>query len=526
MLAYAQNFPSNTKFSADICIVGAGAAGITLAHKLLQMRTGKSILLLESANFDSFGAMTDAHMRILREHGTYPPDNMAGTGIGTGHRAGDPVAQWLYEGDINSEMRGIDGNFLTRSRLRAYGGTTNCWGGWTHPLSRIDFQRTDLGQPWPITSEVLYPNYYDEAMRYCSLPPVGVEQYGQERFWLGKVQNIEFLDLPKAGGRLVNTCFLVIDNLRWDFQTVWGPALEAADAKACTVLRNANVRLVAGSNGSRSVDSLFGSTVESGQRGRDFIVKAERYVLATGGIEVPRLLLYSAASSGGFSTGNDNLGRYFQVHPLNEAYGTFAAGPKQPSDAIVNLYERQPIVPYGPYPPALVASLVPSDDTLVKLKLRNFRARIGFPSGERGGININWEQAPNRESRVLLSNAKDTFWRAPLTQLNWQTLPVDHETAATAFNLVAEALQKLGYGEDFRHQGATITAPGDHHMGTARMATTREQGYVDVNCQVFGADNLFIASSAVFTTSGYANPTLTIIALAARLADYLAGKHG
>jgi choline dehydrogenase-like flavoprotein len=523
MLAYAQNYPPDTKYSADICIVGAGAAGITLAHKLLLMQPRKKVLLLESANFDDFGPMTDAHARILREYGTYPPEVMAEAGIVAGHRGYDKVAQALYRGVESDEMRGIDPDFLTRSRLRAYGGTTNCWGGWTRPLSRIDFQRIDLGQTWPISSEVLYPVYFNEAMKYCSLPPVGVDRYDQEAFWLDEVRNIEFMDLKKAGGKLVSAAFLVISGQRLDFQTVWGPALEAADANACTVLRNANIRLVSGTAGNKSVDYLFGSTIEDGRRGRNFTVQADEYVLATGGVEVPRLLLSSAAS-GGFATGNPNLGRYFQIHPLNTSYGSYAAGPTRPSSNIVNLYAGQPTVPIGPYPPGLFASLVPSDSTLSKLELRNFRARVGFPSGGRGVINMNWEQAPNPASRVLLSAEKDPFWGDPLTQLDWQTLTVDARTAETGFALVGEALEALGYGKDFRHQGRVITAPGDHAMGSARMSATAKDGYVDRNCQVFGADNLFIASSAVFTTSGYANPTLTIIALAARLADYLVGR--
>jgi choline dehydrogenase-like flavoprotein len=522
MLAFAQNYPPDHEFSADICIVGTGAAGITLAHKLLQMQTGKSILVLESANLDSFGLMSEAHMRILREYGTYPPQIMAQAGLVAGHRGYDPVAEHLYEGVESSEMAALDPAFLTRSRLRAYGGTTNCWGGWTRPLSRIDFQRVELGMPWPITGEALYQaGYYDEAMHYCSLPPVGVDRYDQEDFWLATVQNIQFLDLQQAGGKLVNAVFLAVNQQRLDFQTVWGPALEAADAEACTVLRNANVRFVGSNAGSRSVSHLFGSTIENDAHGRNFTVRADRYVLATGGIEVPRLLLSSAAS-GGFTADNDNLGRYFQIHPLNNSYATFERGPNQPTNNMINLYQTESTVPIGTYRAGMFATLAPADGALVDLKLRNFRARVYFSSGV---INMNWEQAPNADSRVLLSLEKDRFWGDPLTRLNWQTLPVDEETPATGLALIAGALERLGYGRNFKHTGPTIAAPGDHHMGTARMADSRENGYVDANCQVFGADNLFIASSAVFTTSGYANPTLSIVALAARLADYLAGKR-
>jgi choline dehydrogenase-like flavoprotein len=62
---------------------------------------------------------------------------------------------------------------------------------------------------------------------------------------------------------------------------------------------------------------------------------------------------------------------------------------------------------------------------------------------------------------------------------------------------------------------------GKHHMGTTRMHVDPKQGVVDPDCRVHGVGNLFIAGSSVFPTGGYANPTLTIVALAIRLADHL-----
>ncbi|HTH15324.1 MAG TPA: GMC family oxidoreductase, partial [Magnetospirillum sp.] len=64
---------------------------------------------------------------------------------------------------------------------------------------------------------------------------------------------------------------------------------------------------------------------------------------------------------------------------------------------------------------------------------------------------------------------------------------------------------------------------GGHHMGTLRMAEDEVHGVVDRNCRVFGMDNLYVAGSAVFPTSSHANPTLTLVALSARLAEHLRG---
>ena len=67
--------------------------------------------------------------------------------------------------------------------------------------------------------------------------------------------------------------------------------------------------------------------------------------------------------------------------------------------------------------------------------------------------------------------------------------------------------------------------PDDHHMGTTRMHNDPKLGVVDENCKVHGTDNLFIAGSSVFPSSGFANPTLTLVSLALRLADHIKGAY-
>jgi choline dehydrogenase-like flavoprotein len=91
--------------------------------------------------------------------------------------------------------------------------------------------------------------------------------------------------------------------------------------------------------------------------------------------------------------------------------------------------------------------------------------------------------------------------------------------------MVGEELKALGYATQVTVPPTyRISTPGDHHIGATRMAASPSEGYVDANCRVHGIPNLYIASSSVFPTGGYANPTLTIIALAARLADHLRGS--
>lgn len=515
MVVDVTDVAAGSEISADICIIGSGAAGISLAIKLLH--TGKSILLLESAAKNVPGRMTPEKARILQEYGTYPPELTAGRD----HRHYDPVAQQLNGGCESDELASFDREFLMWSRLRAYGGTTNCWGGWTRPLDAIDFDRSDLDPSvaWPISRDAIYPRYYNEAMHFCSMGDISVERYDDEAFWRDSISGIQFLDVDKAtGGRMRNAAFLAMNGRALDFQTVWGPDL--IEAQNCRVLLNANVRAVVGTAGDRSVDHLFVSTIVDNKAGVDFTVKADRYIVATGGTEVARLLLCSGSE--GFANRYGWLGRCFQIHPLNTSFATYTRGMQSPPWQAINLYSGQTTVPIGNLPPKLFAAFTPSDDTLRQLGLRNFRALVNFNSRS---INLNWEQAPNLDSRVMLTKTeKDPYFGDPLAHLEWHTLPADTvKTPDAATQLLTEMLAAFDYGTRINRSGLVISWAGDHHMGATRMSHTAENGYVDPNCRVHGVDNLYIAGSSLFPTSGYANPTLTIIALAAQLGDHLAG---
>jgi len=122
----------------------------------------------------------------------------------------------------------------------------------------------------------------------------------------------------------------------------------------------------------------------------------------------------------------------------------------------------------------------------------------------------------------------------PRVRVDWRWLPLDIETVVRALQALASDMAASGIGqlrfspEGVAHDMLRDGAYGGHHIGTARMGKTPETGVVDADCKVFGIDNLFIAGSAVFPTSGQANPTLTVLALALRLTDHLAapGEEG
>jgi choline dehydrogenase-like flavoprotein len=146
---------------------------------------------------------------------------------------------------------------------------------------------------------------------------------------------------------------------------------------------------------------------------------------------------------------------------------------------------------------------------------------------------LDLEQAPDPESRISLSKERDALGLRRV-QANWRIGELERRTAAKFSNLVAAEFARLGIGRCrlepwLQDDTVPMTAALQetyHYMGTTRMADTPTQGVLDRNCAVHGMNNLCVAGSSVFPTAGHANPTFTIVALALRLADFIAQKIG
>jgi len=120
------------------------------------------------------------------------------------------------------------------------------------------------------------------------------------------------------------------------------------------------------------------------------------------------------------------------------------------------------------------------------------------------------EQAPNPASRVVLSEKRDVFG-LPQIALDWRFSEIDKRPW----------LEEEGIPWEMDPLISNHPVGGYHHMGTTRMAASPSVGVVDADCRVHGLGNLYVAGSSVFPTGGWANPTLTILALALRLGDHL-----
>jgi choline dehydrogenase-like flavoprotein len=173
--------------------------------------------------------------------------------------------------------------------------------------------------------------------------------------------------------------------------------------------------------------------------------------------------------------------------------------------------------------------------TYPKRSLRTSAVKMSTKLGLRGlYFMIRGEQAPNPDSRVTLSHERDALGM-PKADLRWQLSGIDKHTVRTMVRLLDAELRRLELG---RVTGSEwLAEPGDtwpvdptvgnhpiggyHHIGATRMSADPRDGVVDADCRVHGYANLFIAGSSVFATAGWANPTLTILALAHRLGEHL-----
>jgi choline dehydrogenase-like flavoprotein len=139
-------------------------------------------------------------------------------------------------------------------------------------------------------------------------------------------------------------------------------------------------------------------------------------------------------------------------------------------------------------------------------------------------LRMYFECVPCYDNQVLLGNEKDVYGR-PRLAVKWRLQDADLDSADRFCRYFNKLLREQGKGylhlPDSPQQWREITECGKHPMGTTRMADSSDRGVVDSNCRVYGTDNLYVAGSSVFPTVGYANPTLTIVALSIRLADWL-----
>jgi choline dehydrogenase-like flavoprotein len=515
----------------DVCIVGAGVAGITLARRLRELR--RSVCLLESGGLDF-----------------------------------EQPTQDLYRGD-NVGMPYYD---LDQSRLRFFGGTIGIWGGRCALLDPIDFERRDwvLGSGWPIARTDLDP-YYRVAHRQFELGDFNYEH----EIWAALGIAPYAFDPQRLTTGLWrfderNECFTAASTR------------DLIDSPDSSVVLHANAIHLQAFPDATALRHVVVRPLE----GPACVVKARHYVLACGAIENARLLLVSNdVERDGIGNRHDQVGRWFMEHPTGRIGRVHTPRPFEMWDAFQKRFMRS-----GP-PLAPVLRLADATqrakrtlNSVATFKLQRPPA-LGVPIGNRIYQNLKhnidpnrrgraldhlyrgirawfhreirgtfekWraksgksglylivrgEQAPNPQSRVRLSSERDALgsFRA---DLDWQLSDADKHSARVFVETFDAELKRVGLGSVEPAEWLSDASPhwpfdptvgnhpiaGYHQMGTTRMGAEPAEGVVTADCNVFGYDNLYVAGSSLFSTSGWANPTLTLVALALRLADHLDGR--
>jgi choline dehydrogenase-like flavoprotein len=520
VLSDARELANDQEVETDLCIVGAGPAGISVARELLG--SGVRLCLLESGG-------QDPERRVQR--------------LNRGQSVGYPTY------------------LLHRSRMRAFGGTTRHWWepeGWAaRPLDPIDFEPR-AGIPysgWPFDHAHLEP-YYPQAQSICQLGPCDYDP----GHWADQARTPV---LPLRTADVETTMF------HRGSESFEGYYQELARSANVTLFLHAAVVDLATDEDSNRVDRV---EVRRDDGSRCF-VRARLFVLAAGGIENPRLLLLSRrVHRRGLGNERDLVGRFFaerlsartgyvtaarpglaaQVgfYDVHAVPGTRVQGALRVTDAVQRQRHLLNCAFFvAPRSAKMTAEAVRSLATLVKARrrqplpegmlghLRNVvtglddlaafavdRARRADDARRVLVLRVQGEQAPNPDSRVTLGTRRDALG-LPMARLDWRQAASDRASIRASQQVVDAALRAAGLGHvelmlGDEHPPALIEG-NYHHLGTTRMHADPGQGVVDADCRVHSVRNLYIAGSSLFPTYGCSNPTLTVVALALRLADHL-----
>lgn len=270
-------------------------------------------------------------------------------------------------------------------------------------------------------------------------------------------------------------------------------------------------------------------------------IAARNYILAMGAVENARLLLNSVSlASSGVIRKDGFVGCCFMEH-LNVDLGSFIlkegadthARQYYTSDSFISKHHTgkgnasfsvlEQVKSYGRTAAIkdFFKNLACNSGFVDKVK---FIVRFDCPGD--GDIGTLIEQLPNRASRITLLNETDKLG-VRKANVHWEISSEDIRTIKTIGIEVAKQFAESGLGyvklneSIYEDSYALAIQPHAHHMGTTRMAATSSHGVVDVNCKVFNTENLYMAGSSIFSRGGACNPTMPILQLALRLADYL-----
>lgn len=466
----------------DHVIVGSGPAGMILAEKLKEVG---SVLVIERGGVEDQADIGDDS----------------------------------YELDVTG-LRYPDYG----SRLATFGGTSNHWGGQSHPMDKVTFETSLGGHGWPI-EYAEFARYLPEALKFLNLG-----------------------EYPDAEGFApISPFYEHSEHLaRHEFQVSY-PIVRIGDDKSIKkyvgdkgilLLLNTRVIKIDLDQTGRRVSQVMAS-----RNGETRAIKANNYILACGGIENARLMLWSGSHhpvgnplSGG---PNELTGKYFMEHPHIEPFEIYFRREIDLRDTNWRAREGKKLAYAWRTTEEMIARLslarfgclcynrISSDIDKAAFDEAGKKYFYDYEKYVLATMMMMFEQSPYESSQVRLSSKRDTLGM-PIAELDWRISPQDYpnfrKTAVYFGSILSQqgtARVRLKEGYRSENWESVRLGAGNHHMGTTRMAHRPQDGVVDPDCKVFGLENMYVAGSSVFARGDYVNPTVNLVALSARLAAHL-----
>jgi choline dehydrogenase-like flavoprotein len=523
LIVNAEEFSESKEFSCDICIIGAGVAGIVVARELLS--SNKSLIMIEA-----------------------------------GHEIYNESMQNLYRSNHKPEVFPD----TSVSRLRMLGGSSNHWENSTERLDPIDFEKrswvSDSG--WPFSYTTLEP-FYEAAERYC-----GVGDYDDAYsldYWLKKAP----FDDSFPDSQVMKTAIIKSSLIPVRFFQHYGPDLLQSDD--LQIISGANITEIDYNHENENVNSISFKTIKSIKH----TVKAKLFIMCLGGIENARMLLtFNQVYDNKIGNLYDNVGRYFMEHPTIRGAHFYPLNGRLPS-----IYE-------GIYKDKILlkARLKLKEDSQYKYETNNLRMILLSRTGEALSHGVSSahilsndftnadisddfgthlvnvlndidvlaniftkkafdyelnedvfkfsgyqlismiEQTPDRKNRITLSDKVDVLGLKKVN-IDWTISDDDKDLAWRSLDLISKdpSINRKGRFRVLKEREGRLWNSqlgfGQHHIGTTRISSSYKTGVVDSKCRVYGTKNFYIGGSSVFPTGGHVPPTLTIVAMSIKLAD-------
>ena len=482
MFISIEEVENNSTLNSDVCIIGGGPAGITLAKELEKF----NVILIEGGELEFSEKSQNLYKGSIAGNPKYRPD-------------------------------------LDICRLRYWGGTSNHWGGWCAPLSKFDFERKDYnpGGEWPISYEKDYLPYLDEACNYCDIEKFN-NQFEKEIDNSSKLlKSYWHFSKPTLFGEKFFTDFKKNQNLK--------------------IIYGANFYKFTETNGEVKTSSFI-----SYDKNKIIKLSSKIFILCCGGMENARILLSQKLLYENNSLKAHNMiGKSFQEHIAVGRIAEIIPF-NQIDKSMFNFVKKSYLIKnYKNYDDLFkLTSNYRQKNKLKKqirfslkpshlLKQNTLNTSFLFEEHIKNDVKTIdltplTEQSVNKLSRISLDKDTDELGMRKI-KFNWNLTTLDKSSIFKNLKLFGEEMARLGYGRlkmnkiysEFIDGWGSNTGGGAHHMCTTKMSDNIKKGVVDSNCKLFKTSNFFIAGSSVFPSGGSVNPTLSIVALSIRLSKHL-----